>query len=321
MTEEIGSSSTLEGDNGVYDDPLTDPLAIDDEFRDVAVVENIIDTVPEIENNSIDDFVFVDIEKLKSKVSDSGSKIEQKHKEKKQFRNKHDSDINGNSKQHLIKSEETVKKLKSHIDKKQSNTLDPSLKKLITTTTTKDKDKEVIACELNSNSSIGKSKSLDLEKPLEYHNEKRSDVEELIANEHENNKSVNNGFVISITSSEPDETDEVTDTSILLEEFRSDGSDSGLGLDTLRNISVIEKKLATLTPSKSSLKRRSTDILHEDQPKKLKQGNINFGDVTVFYFPRCQGFGCVPTQGGSTLGMTTKHAYKKYVVSINWCIL
>jgi cysteine/serine-rich nuclear protein len=124
---------------------------------------------------------------------------------------------------------------------------------------------------------------------------------------------------VTTTNSEP-ETDEVAEGSnLLLEEIRSDCSDSGLGLDTLRNISVIEKSLAALTPSKSSLKRRSSDALHDEQPKKSKQG-INFGDVTVFYFPRCQGFGCVPTQGGSTLGMTSKHAYKKYykIIHLNF---
>lgn len=123
------------------------------------------------------------------------------------------------------------------------------------------------------------------------------------------NKSADSSIVISVNSSEP-ETDDVTDTSVLLEEIRSDGSDSGLGSDSLRSISAIENNLKSLTPSKSSLKRRSIDNLHEDQAKKPKR-TINFGDVTVFYFPRCQGFGCVPTQGGSTLGMTAKHAYKK----------
>lgn len=123
------------------------------------------------------------------------------------------------------------------------------------------------------------------------------------------NKSADSSFQTSVVNSEA-ETEEVTDTSVLLEELRSDGSDSGLGSDSLRSISAIEKNLANLTPSKSSLKRRSVDTLHMDQAKKTKR-SINFGDVTVFYFPRCQGFGCVPTQGGSTLGMTSKHAYKK----------
>ncbi|VVC42360.1 Hypothetical protein CINCED_3A011956 [Cinara cedri] len=39
-----------------------------------------------------------------------------------------------------------------------------------------------------------------------------------------------------------------------------------------------------------------------------KRRNINFANVTVFYFPRVQGFTCVPSQGGSTLGMTRVHS-------------
>jgi cysteine/serine-rich nuclear protein len=31
--------------------------------------------------------------------------------------------------------------------------------------------------------------------------------------------------------------------------------------------------------------------------------------VTVFFFPRCQGFTSVPTQGGSTLGMSPRHCW------------
>jgi len=34
---------------------------------------------------------------------------------------------------------------------------------------------------------------------------------------------------------------------------------------------------------------------------------VNFTGVTVYYFPRSQGFTCVPSQGGSTLGMDMKH--------------
>jgi hypothetical protein len=30
--------------------------------------------------------------------------------------------------------------------------------------------------------------------------------------------------------------------------------------------------------------------------------SVNFDGVTVYYFPRVQGFTCVPSQGGSTLG-------------------
>ncbi|XP_017471905.1 PREDICTED: uncharacterized protein LOC108363141 isoform X2 [Rhagoletis zephyria] len=42
------------------------------------------------------------------------------------------------------------------------------------------------------------------------------------------------------------------------------------------------------------------------QVKKPKR-SINFENVQVYYFPRQQGFGCVPSAGGCTLGMGARH--------------
>uniref|UniRef100_A0A8D3AQ88 Cysteine and serine rich nuclear protein 1 n=1 Tax=Scophthalmus maximus TaxID=52904 RepID=A0A8D3AQ88_SCOMX len=38
------------------------------------------------------------------------------------------------------------------------------------------------------------------------------------------------------------------------------------------------------------------------------QGNVRFDQVTVFSFPRCQGFTSVPRRGGATLGMVWRHS-------------
>ncbi|KAK7085107.1 Cysteine/serine-rich nuclear protein N-terminus [Halocaridina rubra] len=59
---------------------------------------------------------------------------------------------------------------------------------------------------------------------------------------------------------------------------------------------------------RSSLKRKATEDSEDSSPPKCKRG-IQFEGVTVFYFPRSQGFTCVPSQGGSTLGMSRRHAY------------
>ncbi|XP_078519324.1 cysteine/serine-rich nuclear protein 1 [Lissotriton helveticus] len=42
--------------------------------------------------------------------------------------------------------------------------------------------------------------------------------------------------------------------------------------------------------------------------KRIKRNNVDFDRVTVFYFPRCQGFTSVPSRGGCTLGMVRKHS-------------
>lgn len=60
-------------------------------------------------------------------------------------------------------------------------------------------------------------------------------------------------------------------------------------------------------PTKSSLKRK-LQLEEEGTPPKVKKRGITFDGVTVFYFPRAQGFTCVPSQGGSTLGMGVQHS-------------
>lgn len=128
-----------------------------------------------------------------------------------------------------------------------------------------------------------------------------------------------------------------------IEGARSDGSDSGLGLELSSGL-LSEKTVsapssigayslpicvefvrtsdsipvpavsATSTPSvvRSNLKRRSdpNDPIDAIETKKPKR-NIQFSNVTVYYFPRIQGFTCIPSQGGCTLGMGPRHYDQK----------
>ncbi|NXM39454.1 CSRN3 protein, partial [Gymnorhina tibicen] len=48
-----------------------------------------------------------------------------------------------------------------------------------------------------------------------------------------------------------------------------------------------------------------SSILKREKRKRTK--NVHFNCVTVYYFTRRQGFTSVPSQGGSTLGMSTRH--------------
>lgn len=286
MTEEVNSN---EGEGESYDDPLTDPLALDIEVElntepDSETVHNneeksAIEGSP-TDQTTIEEIIFVDIEKLKNchnrlTVNEEDENNEDEYDGAKP-RSSRDpsshmkkSDINGNEKHH------------HHRHRHNDNNVD------------------------------GKSHATELgseESPVldgitsSYESNQKSDEKTSTTGD----KSADNSSMISVMSSEP-ENDEITDIS----ELRSDGSDSGLGSDTLRSVSAIEKNLKLLTPAKSSLKRRSTDNeSHTEQPKKPRH-SINFSDITIFYFPRCQGFSCVPTQGGSSLGMTSKHAYKR----------
>ncbi|KAJ8394511.1 hypothetical protein AAFF_G00045210 [Aldrovandia affinis] len=42
--------------------------------------------------------------------------------------------------------------------------------------------------------------------------------------------------------------------------------------------------------------------------KRMRRRNVHFEKVTVYYFSRRQGFTSVPSQGGSTLGMASRHS-------------
>lgn len=73
------------------------------------------------------------------------------------------------------------------------------------------------------------------------------------------------------------------------------------------------------TPPKSNLKRRLTDCMegaptpkrsNTDEAMKKKR-NIQFDAVTVYYFPRAQGFTCVPSQVRITMKLILNSQFKK----------
>ncbi|XP_061389899.1 uncharacterized protein LOC133325089 [Musca vetustissima] len=68
-------------------------------------------------------------------------------------------------------------------------------------------------------------------------------------------------------------------------------------VDSIRNITSAASSTSTSTSSSS---------LSGNANKKPKR-SINFDTVQVYYFPRQQGFSCVPSAGGCTLGMGARH--------------
>lgn len=42
--------------------------------------------------------------------------------------------------------------------------------------------------------------------------------------------------------------------------------------------------------------------------RQQRPGRVAFDGITVYYFPRCQGFTSVPSRGGCTLGMASRHS-------------
>ncbi|XP_029109186.1 cysteine/serine-rich nuclear protein 1-like [Scleropages formosus] len=67
-------------------------------------------------------------------------------------------------------------------------------------------------------------------------------------------------------------------------------------------------------PSSPASSLPVTSILKK--AKRAPRGNVQFDQVTVFFFPRCQGFTSVPSRGGCTLGMGRRHsARRQYTLS------
>ncbi|XP_074549664.1 cysteine/serine-rich nuclear protein 1b [Halichoeres trimaculatus] len=59
-------------------------------------------------------------------------------------------------------------------------------------------------------------------------------------------------------------------------------------------------------PSSPATHFTTTSILKKS--KRARRSNVTFDQVTVFFFPRCQGFTSVPSRGGCTLGMMQRHS-------------
>ncbi|KAK2859523.1 hypothetical protein Q5P01_004143 [Channa striata] len=67
-------------------------------------------------------------------------------------------------------------------------------------------------------------------------------------------------------------------------------------------------------PSSPATNFITTSILKK--AKRPRRGNVTFDQVTVFFFPRCQGFTSVPSRGGCTLGMMQRHsALRTYTIA------
>ncbi|KAM8823192.1 cysteine/serine-rich nuclear protein 1b isoform 1-T2 [Spinachia spinachia] len=67
-------------------------------------------------------------------------------------------------------------------------------------------------------------------------------------------------------------------------------------------------------PSSPATHFNTTSILKKS--KRARRGNVTFDQVTVFFFPRCQGFTSVPSRGGCTLGMMQRHgALRTYTLA------
>ncbi|XP_045558814.1 cysteine/serine-rich nuclear protein 1 [Salmo salar] len=61
-------------------------------------------------------------------------------------------------------------------------------------------------------------------------------------------------------------------------------------------------------PGSPATHYNTKSILKKAKCEQGGRGNVTFDLVTVFLFPRCQGFSSVPSRGGCSLGMTQRHS-------------
>jgi cysteine/serine-rich nuclear protein len=73
--------------------------------------------------------------------------------------------------------------------------------------------------------------------------------------------------------------------------------------------SILDSTSASQRSSRQSNLKRHLPYDEQSVPQSKRKKTIAFDKVTVYYFPRAQGFTCVPSQGGSTLGMASQHAH------------
>lgn len=84
------------------------------------------------------------------------------------------------------------------------------------------------------------------------------------------------------------------------------------GVDSSPQTSDAENSCSSIiTNSSSDVPLDSLQNLSSKRKKTKTKKSVKFTGVTVFYFPRIQGFTCIPSEGGSTLGMSDKHLYSK----------
>lgn len=83
--------------------------------------------------------------------------------------------------------------------------------------------------------------------------------------------------------------------------------------ETRELITIQSRRLGILlcTGVKMGKRKHSTSSSSGDESddclKRLKSKGVSFGEVTIYHFPRKQGFVSVPSTGGTTLGMARKH--------------
>ena len=130
-----------------------------------------------------------------------------------------------------------------------------------------------------------------------------------------------NAITQNSPTAEPNEPPSSSSTSTTVQDLASDYqevdpiSSKSTSVSEIEDGQILSSEYSETDGSSGTLKRTSSalsDIAESSEAKKTnRKRRITFSAVTAYYFPRAQGFTCVPSQGGSTLGMALKHSHEE----------
>ena len=91
----------------------------------------------------------------------------------------------------------------------------------------------------------------------------------------------------------------------------SSNLNSGISVFSDFNSSRYTTTSLSVCQSSNNSPTTSSLTLHVPEASQKKEKHVTFGLVDLYHFSRLQGFTCVPSQGGSTLGMSSVHFIKE----------
>lgn len=124
---------------------------------------------------------------------------------------------------------------------------------------------------------------------------------------------------VELQNEQPLNEDEENAAAVVVDTINDD-SISGNIIEPVATTSDVSPDEPDMTPSTSTGIRHDTrkkvqSILkaadRQQKPKGKRSVIFNGDCVTVYYFRRSQGFTCIPSQGGSTLGMENSHTFSR----------
>ncbi|XP_019868700.2 myb-like protein X isoform X2 [Aethina tumida] len=183
---------------------------------------------------------------------------------------------------------------------------------------TDDKDEDINKEDKNKQKEIDNNVDKDKGKDDKNGDENEAeDVDDTFEDDNENedrdknnNEDEDDKMVSDDTPGENEDEELTIDINKMKLDFRTflEDNNSEMEENTVKTV-VPQPPIVPRKSFKSILKRKRSYENNADVPNKKIKENVTFGDVTVYYFPRTQGFSSVPSDGDIALGMEATHSH------------